>query len=205
MIDAALSFDGQVVFENFTASFPSGKVSALVGPSGSGKSSLLAVLAGYQPLDRGQVELSEEPGGRTVRPSPQLVAWVPQGSNALGRRTVLDNALIAPLSGGLPLLEARERAEQALQTVGLGSKGNQLAYSLSGGELQRLALARALASTKALIFADEPSANLDAVNTEAIATILDRLTSRASVVVATHDPVLIDAADGAVHLRGGDH
>lgn len=201
VVDAAVSFGAATVFSDFSACFAAAQVTALVGPSGSGKSTLLAAMSGYQSLSAGRVELREGPAGPPSPPDPARVAWVPQGSNALGRRSVLDNVAIAPLSTGAPLGEARDRAVEALEVVGLGELLHRQARRLSGGELQRVALARALASGKDVILADEPSANLDAANTELIAQILDGLSTRATIVVATHDPVLVAAAASAVHLR----
>ncbi|MFB7888189.1 ATP-binding cassette domain-containing protein [Cellulosimicrobium cellulans] len=103
---------------------------------------------------------------------------------------------LPPLAG-----EARETARAALDQVGLADRAGEQARRLSGGELQRVALARALASGKELILADEPSANLDAANTELVARILAGLVSHATIVVATHDPVLVAAADATVPLR----
>lgn len=201
VIDAAIRFGPTTVFSGFDARFAAARVTALVGPSGSGKSTLLAAISGYQPLNAGRVELRDNPTSPPRPPDPARVAWIPQGSNALARRSVLDNVAIAPLSGGAPLNDARERAVDALEVVGLGALLDQQARRLSGGELQRVALARALASGKELILADEPSANLDAANTDLIAQVLGGLTTRATIVVATHDPVLVAAADTAVHMR----
>lgn len=218
VVDAALRFGDRTVFEHFTASFPAGQVTALVGPSGSGKSSLLAAMSGYRRLDGGRVELHDDlppedvvgrPAAEPRAPDPSLVAWVPQGSNALGRRSVLDNVTLAPLATGADLSTARDIAVQALAVVGLADRLHATARRLSGGELQRVALARALASGKGLVLADEPSANLDAANTDQIAQVLHDLASagssgqitRATVIVATHDPVLVAAAHGAVHMR----
>lgn len=201
VVDAAIWFGETTVFSDFAAHFPAARVTVLVGPSGSGKSTLLAAMSGYQSLGAGRVELRDRPLGPPMPPDPARVAWVPQGSNALGRRSVLDNVAIAPLSNGTSLGEAHERAVDALEVVGLGKLLRRQARRLSGGELQRVALARALASGKELILADEPSANLDAANTDLIAQILAGLTERATIVVATHDPVLVAAADGTVHMR----
>lgn len=205
VVDAAVRFGATTVFSGLTAHLAAGRVTALVGPSGSGKSTLLAAISGYQSLSAGRVELCDGPTDSPSPPDPARVAWVPQGSNALGRRSVLDNVAIAPLSAGAPLGEAHERAVEALEVVGLGALLGQQAHRLSGGELQRVALARALASGKELILADEPSANLDAANTDLIARILEGLSERATIVVATHDPVLVAAAATAVHLRPEAH
>ncbi|WP_331227683.1 ATP-binding cassette domain-containing protein [Georgenia sunbinii] len=202
MVDAAIAFGGITVFSGLSATFEPAQVTALVGPSGSGKSSLLAAIAGHQPLAAGRVE--HHPAGATTPqpPSAQFVAWVPQGSNALGRRTVLDNVRLASLAAGHSMPAATARARAALAQVRLSDRVDHQARRLSGGELQRLALARALTSGKALILADEPSANLDGANTELVAQILAGLVSEATIIVATHDPVLVDAADAIVPLRG---
>ncbi|MET4781722.1 ATP-binding cassette domain-containing protein [Glaciihabitans sp. UYNi722] len=197
--DARVSFGSRVVFTGMTATFESGVITALVGPSGSGKSTLLAAMAGYQQLDRG--DISYRNGERSLSPDSGLIAWVPQGSNALGTRTALDNVMIAPLSEGRAPDDAREVATRALVDVGLGDRADQRVRQLSGGELQRVSFARALASSKPIIFADEPSAGLDGANTELLGALLAGLSSHATIVVATHDPILIDAAEAVVRLR----
>lgn len=203
--DAAIAFGHITVFSDLSASFESGRVTALVGPSGSGKSSLLAAIAGHQPLAAGRIEIHHDDGAPPRAPSSDRVAWVPQGSNALGRRSVLDNVLIASLAAGHPMAQARAVAMQALDQVCLADRTAEQARRLSGGELQRVALARALASGRSLVLADEPSANLDAANTDMVADILARLVSQATIIVATHDPILVQAAAAAVHLRGSAH
>ncbi len=200
--DAAISFHGVAIFSGLNGTFESGAVTALVGPSGSGKSSLLAAIGGFQSLSSGRIELFREDGSAPSAPSPDAIAWVPQGSNALSRRTALDNVLVAALAGGHSLREATELARDALDQVGLSHRLSEQARRLSGGELQRVAIARALASGKDLVLADEPSANLDARNTEEVAALLERLVTRATVIVATHDPLLIDAAHAVVPMRG---
>lgn len=199
VVDARITFGGVDVFSDFSATFAEGTVTALVGPSGSGKSSLLAAMAGYLPLDGGAITLSGA-GGESP-PIPELIAWVSQGSNALGARTVLDNVTIAGLSQGLELAHAEEVAIAHLATVGLGRHLHHQARTLSGGELQRVAIARALASGKPLVFADEPSANLDADNTELLAGVFHELAAQATIVVATHDPVMVAGAHQVVELR----
>ena len=109
--------------------------------------------------------------------------------------------MIGPLSEGAGLGPARTRALGALAAVGLTDLAGKIARQLSGGELQRVSFARALAADKPVIFADEPSSSLDARNTARIAELLHALGSRATIVVATHDPLLIEAAQDQVHLR----
>jgi len=202
VVDARLSFDGRLIFDSFTARFPSDRVTALVGPSGSGKSSLLSAMAGFQKLDSGAICWSTGDESRTP-PIPTSVSWIPQGSNAIGIRTALDNVMIGPLAEGKSLEQANELSASALADVGLEHATYRRARTLSGGELQRMCFARALASDKPFIFADEPSSSLDAENTERLAELIHALRARATIVVATHDPLLISAAECQVHLRSG--
>lgn len=197
---ATLRFGPRTIFESFDASFAPGRVTALIGPSGSGKSSLLAAMAGYLRLRAGTIRGIDDEG-RELVVTPSMVAWVPQGVNALGARSALENVMIGPLAEGAAPSLARARSLAALDAVGLGPLSGKLARQLSGGELQRVSFARALAADKPVIFADEPSSSLDAANTERIADLLAGLGSRAMIVVATHDPLLIEAAQDEVHLR----
>ena len=201
--DLSIAFGRRTVFSEFSATFESQSVTALVGPSGSGKSSLLAAMAGYQRFKTGSIKYEDPVTGDLVRPSPDLVSWVPQGLNALGARSALDNVMIGGLSRGQTLHEAREAAYALLGQVGLADASERQARLLSGGELQRVAFARALASGKSLIFADEPSANLDESNTLTIAGLLADLSQKATVVVATHDPILVASSERQINLRLG--
>ena len=96
---------------------------------------------------------------------------------------------------------AAEQARKALKQVGLLERADSLARQLSGGELQRLSFARALAASQSIVFADEPTASLDLANIRIIAGLLRQLSGKATIVVATHDPLLIDAADHVIDLR----
>jgi ABC-type lipoprotein export system ATPase subunit len=187
-----------MVFESFSAEMNAGQVTALVGPSGSGKSTLLAVIAGYLELNSGSVALEGMGDGL---PSPEYVAWVPQGANSLGSRSVRSNVVMGALSRGFRLDVARAEAAHWIEMVGLAPLMEQKARELSGGELQRLALARALASHRPIVLADEPSANLDRENTERISELLSSLRSSAAIIVATHDPVLVSNVDRVVEMR----
>ena len=201
VVDASIAYGDVLVFEHLNALIAAHRVTALVGPSGSGKSSLLAAMAGFQRLRSGAISIRLDGADVDTSPSPSEIAWAPQGSNSLGARSAVDNVMIAGLSRGLALGTARTEALEVLDLVRLSSRSNQLARTLSGGELQRLALARALAARRGAVFADEPSANLDEANTREVASILRDLSNSATIVVATHDPVLIAAADHVVYVR----
>lgn len=175
-------------------------MTALVGPSGSGKSSLLAAIAGYTRAQTGHVWFVNANGDRQP-PSAKQVTWIAQDANVLGSRTALDNVLLGPLSEGVPFLEASSRASEALAEVGLAPLTQQRCGTMSGGEKQRVVIARSLASDRPLIVADEPSAGLDETSTRNLARLFSTVQGRATVIVATHDPVMMAAATAVVHLR----
>jgi ABC-type lipoprotein export system ATPase subunit len=197
--DVRKSYGSRVVLGGVTATFQQGEVTAVVGPSGSGKSTLLATVAGFERLDSGSVEMITDE--RAARLRPREIAWIPQGSNSIPARTVLDNAMVGALARGVSRPAARKRADAALDAVGLTELALKRARTLSGGELQRACFARAIASGAPCIFADEPSASLDALSTERLAAILRDLKFAGIVVVATHDPVMISSADAIFDMR----
>lgn len=203
--NVTLAFGHNVVFEDFSAKFQAGKITALVGPSGSGKSTLLAAMGGFVKLRSGKIRLQKDAdSASTLAVRPEYIGWIPQGANALGARTVTDNVMIGVLSAGLSLKKSRIKAHEALELVGMNHRKDALARTLSGGELQRVAFARALASQRPLILADEPTSSLDEANTTNIVELLHDLRANATVIVATHDPAVIGAVEEVVHLRGHD-
>ncbi|MEO5535776.1 MAG: ATP-binding cassette domain-containing protein [Pseudolysinimonas sp.] len=197
--DVGISYGDRVIFSGLSGRIPERQLTALVGPSGSGKTSLLAALAGFDQPTIGRIALVEE--GRRSPPSSREAIWLPQGANSLPLRSVLDNVAIAALANGLARTEANERSLAALQLVGLAQRGSVKAGTLSGGELQRLAMARGLVSSRSIILADEPSAGLDVENVRLVSSLLRDLTRFATVVVATHDDVLRTVADHVIDLR----
>lgn len=199
--DVRVRFGDRVVLDELSAEFRSGEVHAIVGPSGSGKTTLLGVLAGTQRIDGGHVHL-EDGNGKVRRLDPEQIVWVPQGANALSGRSVLDNTMIGALASGAGLAAARDRSHAALVDVGLDDLAAVTAKTLSGGELQRLSLARAIASGREVVLVDEPTASLDAANTQRVAKILAALSISAMLIVATHDEVVVEAAQSVLRLRG---
>ncbi|MBC9953583.1 ATP-binding cassette domain-containing protein [Leucobacter sp. cx-42] len=185
----------RLVFSDLSYSFAKNELTAVVGPSGSGKTTLLEVIAGLRRPQCGSILINDE----TV--NPDACVWVPQGANALGSRSVLDNVMIAPLSDGVEVEEAILVSRRVLELVGLQNRDQEQAKHLSGGELQRLAFARALASSRAVILADEPTANLDAKNTDSVISLLQALKTKRTMIVATHDITLIEAVDRVLFMR----
>ena len=181
---------------------------ALVGPSGSGKSSLIAVAAGLERPTGGRVLLFgqdlaglDEDGRARLRRG--RVSLVFQSFHLLPNMTAAEN-VAAPLEIA-GQRDASETARAWLERVGLSARARHYPHQLSGGEQQRVALARAMAPSPALIFADEPTGNLDAANARRVAGLLFDLTAQtgASLVLVTHDEGLAERADRAVRLRDG--
>lgn len=165
-----------------------GSTLAIAGPSGSGKSTLLSIIGGLLQPSSGNVTAT----GRTGTPCQTLdaVAWVFQTTNALPRRTALDNAALGAHSR-LRRPDAVALAAECLEKVGLAARAASAARNLSGGELQRLGVARALASNRPFMILDEPTGQLD----NATSTIvLDAIFAQTDVtmVIASHDPAIME-------------
>jgi putative ABC transport system ATP-binding protein len=181
---------------------------ALVGPSGCGKSSMIAVAAGLERPTGGRVLLFgqdlaglDEDGRARLRRG--RVSLVFQSFHLLPNMTAAEN-VAAPLEiAHTP--GATETARAWLERVGLSARGSHYPHQLSGGEQQRVALARALASRPALLFADEPTGNLDAANAAKVADMMFELVAEtgAALVLVTHDETFAARADRVVRMRDG--
>ena len=187
---------------------PVGQVLALLGPSGSGKSSLMAVLAGLERASGGTLHVAgadfagmDEDG--LARARRGRIGVVLQAFHLLPTMTALENVMIPLELAGLPDAEAVARAE--LAAVGLGHRLHHYPAQLSGGEQQRVAIARALAPRPTLIFADEPTGNLDAATGGQIVDLLlaRRAETGASLIIITHDTALAERAERIITLADG--
>jgi lipoprotein-releasing system ATP-binding protein len=187
-----------------------GEMVAIVGASGVGKSTLLHVLGGLDRIDAGEISL----GGTslTALPDAQLVAFrnrqvgfVFQFHHLLPEFNAVENAEMPLRIARIPLAEARPRAESLLQRVGLGDRLTHRPGMMSGGEQQRVAVARALVMHPSLLLADEPTGDLDEVTADALHGLLREmhrdfvLTS----IIATHNPRLAAACDRVLRLHEG--
>ena len=181
---------------------------AVVGPSGSGKYSLIAVAAGLEQPTQGTVRLfgqdlaslNEDGRARLRRGRAALVF---QSFHLLPNMTAEEN-VAAPLEIA-GQADAGETARRWLQRVGLAARGRHYPHQLSGGEQQRVALARALAARPALLFADEPTGNLDAANAALVADMMFDLAAEtgAALVLVTHDSALAARTDRQTRMDGG--
>ncbi len=187
-----------------------GDVTMVMGPSGSGKSTLIATLSGLLKPDQGQVtamgeDLWELKPGRIDKFRLDHCGFIFQGFNLFSALTAIQQVTTVLKYTGLTPTEARERAETALNEVGLGPRMNQRPSELSGGEKQRVAIARALAKRPQLLFADEPTSALDGENGQIVIQLLQRAAKQhdAAVICVTHDPRLEAYADRIIHIEDG--
>jgi putative ABC transport system ATP-binding protein len=186
-----------------------GELVAVVGPSGSGKSTLLNCLSGLEHLDEGRVEVEghdlqglsddERSDWRARR-----MGFVFQAFNLLPVLSAVENVEVPLLLIGERRREVRRRAIESLDAVGLAERADHRPNELSGGEQQRVALARALVHEPAVVWADEPTGNLDSESGEQVVGLLGEVTAAGhTVVLVTHDAVLAERADRTIRMRDG--
>jgi putative ABC transport system ATP-binding protein len=187
----------------------SGEFVAVMGPSGSGKSTLLNVLGVLDRPDSGRYRLADDDvsaldddAASDVR--NRRIGFVFQSFHLLPRLTVLENVLLPQRYARAADPEAAGRAVALLERIGLGERVGHLPGQLSGGQLQRAAIARALLNRPALLLADEPTGNLDSKSAAEVMALLRELHAGGqTLVLVTHDPDVAAAAQRTIHLRDG--
>ena len=183
--------NGDLLFQGITLSLHPGNVYALTGPSGSGKSTLLSILASWLVPSLGRV--------RTA--GIHRISWVFQNPHGVARRTALDHVALPHLARGLGRGDAQVLAHAQLKAFALATVASQQFRNLSGGEAQRLMLARGIASAPDLLLIDEPTAQLDRRTAELVNASIHAVRSeRTIVVVATHDPMTRDGCTDEIDL-----
>jgi putative ABC transport system ATP-binding protein len=198
------------VLRDVSAEIARGELIVLVGRSGSGKSTLLNIIGGLDRPSRGEVRiggqglsgLSEDGLARLRR---REIGFVFQFFNLVPTLTALENLLLPLDLLGVERAEARERAEGWLNAVGLPGRGQSFPEEMSGGEQQRIALARALIHRPGLVIADEPTGNLDLETARQVLGLLDDLCRRegTTLVMATHSPEVVGVADRVFTIHDG--
>jgi putative ABC transport system ATP-binding protein len=185
-----------------------GESLAILGPSGSGKSSLMAILSGLERASGGSVEIAGVPFGSLdedalARARRGRIGIVLQSFHLLPTMTALENVAVPLELAGAG--DAFARAEAELISVGLGHRLDHYPTQLSGGEQQRVAIARAVAPGPDLIFADEPTGNLDAATSGAIVDLLfsRKQAADATLVIITHDPGVAERCGRVLRMRDG--
>jgi len=194
--------------DGFSYDFPPG-ATAIVGPSGSGKTTLLNLLAGFDLPSAGTVELARvrlDNLGEDERATVRLTSagFVFQSWNLLPTLNALENVAFPLLLAGVARAERNQRALDLLEKVGLADRANHRPNQLSGGEQQRVAIARALALEPAVLFADEPTGNLDsAAGAKVLDLLLEHASGQRRLVLVTHDLQVAARAERILLLRDG--
>src|SRR5687768_14905461 len=187
----------------------SGEAVALVGPSGSGKSTLLNLLGGLDRPTSGEIwvdgeNIARASAKRLVEHRKRRVGFVFQSFNLLPYRTALENVEVPLMISGTSSKERRARAGSLLEKVGLGARTGHRPSQLSGGEQQRVAIARSLANEPSILLADEPTGNLDSATGTGVMTLLKELNQGGlTLIIVTHDMAVAAYADKIVRLRDG--
>ena len=194
--------------DNVTLTVEAGSFVALTGASGSGKSTMLHMIGAIERPDSGVI-ISNGIEVTALRGAAQAdyrrtVGFVFQRYNLLPGLTALDN-VIAPVLPYRTSWDKRQRARDLLAAVGLAGRERSLPARMSGGEQQRIAIARALINTPALLLADEPTGNLDSANAAEILDLLTRLRAehRMTILLASHDPQIAARSERLIRLRDG--
>ena len=186
-----------------------GEFLAVMGPSGSGKTTLLNCLSGLDEIDGGSVivegeSLHEMPDARRSRHRAEKMGFIFQAFNLIPVFTAAENVELPLLLAGESPAESRRRAEETLERVGLGPRKNHRPNELSGGEQQRVTIARALAGRPAIVWADEPTGNLDTETAGSIMELMRDLNAEGlTLVLVTHDPAIGETAGRLIRMRDG--
>lgn len=196
------------VLENISFEVERGASLSIVGPSGSGKTTLLGLCAGLDRASSGHVVLNQIPidhlnEDERARIRNLYVGFVFQNFQLLPTLTALENVMVPlELRGDK---KARDRAIELLEKVGLGNRGSHYPSQLSGGEQQRVSIARAFSNEPKILFADEPTGNLDAETSEKVVELLFELNREAgtTLVLVTHDLELAGMTQRIIKLKGG--
>jgi putative ABC transport system ATP-binding protein len=203
--------DNQItVLSGITVDIPQGQFAMIMGPSGSGKSTLLHLMGGLDRPSAGDVLVDQRIISQMADDQVTLfrrtkIGFVFQFFNLLPTLTALENITLPFVLDGRPKGKADKRAEFLLEKVGLAHRRSHLPEAMSGGEIQRLAIARALAFEPPIILADEPTGNLDSKNGEIILNLLRRINQedRCTVVMVTHSHEAAKFGDRTILLRDG--
>jgi putative ABC transport system ATP-binding protein len=187
-----------------------GEFVGIMGPSGSGKSTLLHLMGGLDRPTRGEIMIdgriiSQMPDHEVTLLRRNKIGFIFQFFNLLPTLTAIENVMLPLILDGQSTAPGRSRAAALLSEVGLESRGDHLPEELSGGEIQRLAIARALAFNPPILLADEPTGNLDSKTGEEILQLLRQINREegSTVVMVTHNREAAGCGDRVIHLRDG--
>ena len=204
------SFGELQVLKGIDLTIYKGEVVSIVGPSGAGKTTLLQIMGTLDKADAGSVLIDGKEVGCMKEKElsafrNQRIGFVFQFHQLLPEFTALENVMMPALIGGTSQREAMKKAQETLEFLGLSERASHKPSELSGGEKQRVAVARALINNPAVIFADEPSGSLDSRNKEELHQLFFDLREKLgqTFVIVTHDEGLAQLTDRTIHMRDG--
>ena len=204
------SFGELEVLRGVSLEVKRGEIVSIVGASGAGKTTLLQIMGTLLPADGGEVEIAgtnvfELNEKRTAEFRNRHIGFVFQFHNLLPEFSALENVMMPALIGGVSRKEAEVRATELLKAVGLADRASHKPAQMSGGEQQRVAIARALINRPSVIFADEPTGNLDTHNRDEIQRLLFEVREKfgQTIVMVTHDERLAEMADRKIVMSDG--
>jgi putative ABC transport system ATP-binding protein len=196
--------------KDLSITIEAGEFLAVMGPSGSGKTTFLNCLSGLDDIDGGSVivegeDLHKMSDAKRSRNRAESMGFIFQSFNLIPVFTSVENVELPLLLSGRSPKDARSAAEATLERVGLGHRKNHRPNELSGGEQQRVTIARALAGTPSVVWADEPTGNLDSETAWSIMDLLQELNDEGlTLVVVTHDPAIGAKANRLITMRDGE-
>lgn len=198
------------VLQGVSFTVPRGQFLSIMGPSGSGKSTLLHILGFLDPATSGTYlfdgkDSNDYKDDAVAKLRNKKIGFVFQAFNLLPRTSVLENVMLPLAYSDLPEKEWKQIATEALESVGLGHRLEHEPSELSGGEKQRVAIARALVNSPEIIFADEPTGNLDSKSGQIVLEILERLNKEKghTIVLITHETATAERAERIIRVRDG--
>ena len=204
------SFGSLQVLKGIDLNIEKGEVVSIVGPSGAGKTTLLQIIGTLDKADSGEitingVDINSLSKARLSYFRNKQIGFVFQFHQLLPEFTALENIMIPAFIAGVSKSDAKRRAEELLQFMGLSDRASHKPNELSGGEKQRVAVARALVNNPAVILADEPSGSLDSKNKEELHQLFFKLRDEfgQTFVIVTHDEHLAAITDRTIHMEDG--
>ncbi len=198
------------ILKGVSLSVQRGEIVAIMGPSGGGKTTLLNCLSGLDDVDSGTVmiggfDLAQMSDAEKTRYRATKMGYIFQAFNLLPVLTALENVEMPLLVSGFPAKESRAKAIEALGLVGLDDRAYHYPAEMSGGQQQRVTVARALVNSPEIVWADEPTGNLDSENAQEVMDLLVRLNREldATFVIITHSDAVSEMAHRTVRMRDG--